>query len=192
MKEYDNVDYNDEEKDLKTELELDEHVFEPLDEEEGINNDLFDNFEPKDELENENAQIKVNFIPNDESSITPFSKKGPDSITKLDNEDHTTKYKFKVYSEKDVRYWIRHYKHYKNFKKVQNHLRDEGKKVPGISTIQNRIKQLIGQEKYKELTKKYTFNDANKIVKQVGINKTGVPRKILSNPEEFKGVKSKL
>jgi len=167
------VDYNDEEKDLKT--ELNEHVFKPLDEEEGLNNDLFDNFEPKDEIENENAQIKVSFIPNDESSITSFSKKGPDRITKLDNENHTTKYKFKVYSEKDVRYWIHQYKHCKNFKKVQNHLRDEGKKVPGISTIQNRIKELIGQEKYKELTKKYTFNDANKIVKQVGINKTGVP-----------------
>jgi len=192
LKEYDNVDYNDEERDLKTELELDEHVFEPLDEEEGLNNDLFDNFEPKDELENENAQIKVNFIPNDESSITPFSKKGPDRITKLDNENHNTKYKFKVYSEKDVRYWIQQYKHCKNFKKVQNHLRDEGKKVPGISTIQNRIKELVGEEKYKELTKKYNFNDAKKIVKQAGIIKTGTPGKILSNPEEFKGVKSKL
>lgn len=98
----------------------------------------------------------------------------------------------KIYSENDVKYWIQQYKHYKNFKKVQNHLKDEGKKVPGISTLQNRIKELIGQEKYKELTKKYTFNDAKEIVKQAGINKTGIPGKILSNPEEFKGVKSKL
>ncbi len=106
MKEYNNVDYNDEEKDLKTELELDENVFEPLDEEEGLNIDLFNNFEPEYELENDNAQIKGNFIPNDENSITSFSTKEPNRITKQDNSNHTTNYKFKFYSEKDVRYWI--------------------------------------------------------------------------------------
>jgi len=98
----------------------------------------------------------------------------------------------RIYSEMDVRYWIQQYKHYRNFKKVQYHLQDQGIKVPGISTIPNRIKELIGQGEYKELMKKYTFKDANKIVRQAGINKSGVPGKILSDPEEFKGVKSKL
>ncbi|MEE9378821.1 MAG: zinc-ribbon domain-containing protein [Candidatus Lokiarchaeia archaeon] len=98
----------------------------------------------------------------------------------------------KIYSENDVKYWIQQYKHYKSFEKVQNHLRDEGKKVPAISTLKNRIKDLIGPEKYKELMKKYNFSDAKKIVKLTGISKTGVPGKILSDPEEFKGIKSKL
>ena len=110
---------------------------------------------------------------------------------KIDINSHQSNSRI-VYSEKDVRYWIQQYKHYKNFKKVRIHLRDEGKKVPAISTLKTRIKELLGQEKYKELMKKYTFEDTNRIVSQAGINKTGVPGKILSHPEEFKGVKSKL
>jgi hypothetical protein len=97
-----------------------------------------------------------------------------------------------VYSEKDIRYWINQYEHYKSFKKVQDHLRNEGRRVPGISTLQNRIKELIGQEKYKELMKKYSFDDIRKIISQISKSKTGLPGKILSNPEEFQGVKSTL
>ncbi len=100
--------------------------------------------------------------------------------------------KFTVYSEKNIKNWIKQYRHYKNFEKVRNHLRKEGKKVPAISTLKNRIKELLGPEDYKELMKKYTYNDAIKIVAQAGKNKTGVPGKILSSPEEFKGIKSKL
>jgi hypothetical protein len=54
------------------------------------------------------------------------------------------------------------------------------------------MKEFLGPENYKELMKKYTFNDAHNIVAQLGLNKTGVPGKTLSNPEEFNGVKSKL
>ncbi|MBY9010801.1 MAG: hypothetical protein KGD70_00340 [Candidatus Lokiarchaeota archaeon] len=97
-----------------------------------------------------------------------------------------------VYSEIDVRYWIEQYKNYKSFIRVQDHLRDVRKNVPGISTLKNRIKKLIGKEEYKKLVKKYTYNDAKIIVTQIGITKTGKPGKILSNPEELNGVKSKL
>jgi len=62
--------------------------------------------------------------------------------------------KFTVYSEKDVKNWIKQYRHYKNFEKVRNHLREEGKNVPAISTLKNRIKELLGPEDYKELMKK--------------------------------------
>jgi len=51
---------------------------------------------------------------------------------------------------------------------------------------------LMGQEKYKELMKKYTFKDVEKIVKTTSIYRTGEPGRILSKPEEFKTVKSKL
>lgn len=101
-------------------------------------------------------------------------------------------YSRRIYSEMDVRYWIEQYKNYKRFVKVQDHLLSAGKNVPGISNLKNRIKELIGKEEYKKLVKKYTFKDAKKIVTQIGISKTGKPGKILSNPEEFKGVKSKL
>jgi len=120
LKEYDNINYNDEEKALETELELDEDVFEPLDEE-GLDNVHLENFEPKEELEYEGAEITVDFIPSDENSIFPFSKKGADRIPKRDNENHTRNTKFKIYSEKDVRYWIQQYKHNKNYQNVQNH-----------------------------------------------------------------------
>ena len=96
------------------------------------------------------------------------------------------------YSEKHVRDWIQQYKQYKSLERVRNHLHEEGKKVPSISTMKTRMKQLMGEEKYKELMKKYTFKDVEKIVKTNSINRTGVPGKILSKPEEFKTVKSKL
>ena len=192
MKEFDYIEYKDEEKVIKIDLELDENVFEPLVENEELNNDLFEKYEPKDESEKEDPQIKVNFIPYVKNSLITFPKKGNDEVTKLDNEYHTTNYNPKFYSEKDVRYWIQQYKYYNNFKKLQNHLRVEGKKVPAISTVQKRIKELVGQEKYKELMRKYTFNDAKKLVAQTGKIKTGISGKILSNSEEFKDVKSKL
>jgi hypothetical protein len=193
LKDNNNSDYNDEIEVSENEFKMDENVFEPFDEEEeGIDNGLFENYEPFDELENKDSQIKVDFIPNDENSKMDSSKKRAVEITSLDNENYTLNTKFKIYSEKDVRYWIQQYKHCKSFKKVQNHLRDEGKKVPAISTLKNRIKELLGSEQYKELIKRYTFADAIKIVSQTGIRKTGVPGKILSSPKEFKGIKSKL
>ena len=96
------------------------------------------------------------------------------------------------YSEKDVKYWIQQYKQYKSLERVRNHLREERKKIPSISTLKTRMKQLMGEEKYKELMKKYTFKDVEKIVKTTSIYRTGEPGRILSKPEEFKGVKSKL
>ncbi|HUW90795.1 MAG TPA: hypothetical protein VMV43_09775 [Candidatus Nanopelagicaceae bacterium] len=192
MKECDNKEYSDEKKVLKTELELDENEFKPLDEVEGLYDNLIENFEPKDELENEDPQIKIDFIPYDINSLETFSKRGNDEFTKLEIDYHPNNYKYKFYSEKDVRSWMQQYKNYKYFKKVQNHLRAEGEMAPAISTIQNRIKLLLGKEKYKEFVRKYTFNDAKMIVSQMGISKTGISGKILSNPEDFKGVKSKL
>lgn len=40
MKENNTIDYDDKERDLKTELDLDDNAFEPLDEEEGFNDEL--------------------------------------------------------------------------------------------------------------------------------------------------------
>ena len=192
MKENNTIDYDDKERDLKTELDLDDNAFEPLDEEEGFNDELFENYEPKDELENGEAEIKVNFIPNDENSTISFSKKRSNGITKLDNENNSLKSEFKIYSEKDARYWIQQYKQYKSMERVRNHLREESKKMPSISTMKTRMKQLIGEEKYKELMRKYTFKEVEKLVKTTSIYRTGEPGKILSKPEEFKTVKSKL
>ena len=62
------------------------------------------------------------------------------------------------YSEKHVRDWIQQYKQYKSLERVRNHLHEEGKKVPSISTMKTRMKQLMGEEKYKELMKKYIKN----------------------------------
>ena len=137
------------------------------------------NYKPKNKIKPH--ELAANYKPKNKIQI-------PENAPKTTPQSNPRR----VYSERDVRYWIQQYKHYKNFNKVQNHLRDEGKRVPGISTLKNRIKELIGQEKYKELMKKYPFDDANKIVSQAGIIKTGAPGKILSGPEEFKGVKSKL
>ncbi|MFX0083143.1 MAG: zinc-ribbon domain-containing protein [Candidatus Hodarchaeota archaeon] len=192
MKEYDNIDNNDEEKVLKTEIELDETDYKPLDEEEGLVNDFYVNYELKDELENENTEIVIDFIPNDEKNFIHSLKKEVGITKKLDNEKHTLNSKFKNYSEKDVRYWIQQYNQYKSMERVRNHLREESKKTPSISTMKTRMKQLMGEEKYKELMKKYTFEEAKKIIELAGLNKTGEPGKILSKPEEFKGVKSKL
>ena len=156
--------------------------------------ELLPNYTPKNKIER--LTLPPNYKPKNkiERSTLPPNYKPKNKIQRPENAPKIIPQSKsrRIYSEKDVRYWINQYKHYKNFKKVQNHLRDEGKKVSGISTLQNRIKELIGQEKYKELMKKYTFDDANKIVSQAGINKTGLPGKILSDPEEFKGVKSKL
>ncbi|MHA2282909.1 MAG: hypothetical protein ACXAC5_18865 [Promethearchaeota archaeon] len=153
--------------------------------------------------QSKNKIIRPKFDPNQKSknkiTIPKYSL-----ITKTNNKPQNSRIKTipsqpkslnldnKRYSEKDVRNWITYYQKYKNYERVQNQLRGEGKKVPAISTLKNRIKELIGKEKYKELMKKYTFDDAIKIVYQAGISKTGVPGKILSYPNEFKGVKSKL
>ncbi len=153
------------------------------------------NYKPKNKIEQHtlppNYTPRNKILPPGDSEVQPQRLKIDPPPQRPLNEIRIRNTR-KIYSDNDVRYWIQQYKHYKNFKKVQNHLRDEGKKVAGISTIQSRIKELIGQEKYKELTKKYNFSDAKKIVKLTGIIKTGTPGKILSDPEEFKGVKSKL
>jgi len=139
------------------------------------------NYKPKNKIERH--ALPPNYKPKNEIKPyeLPLNYTPKNKIQRADNAPKITSPSIhqRIYSEKDVRYWIQQYRNYKNFKKVQNHLRDKDKKVPSISTLKTRIKELLGQEKYRELMKKYTFDDANKIVSQAGISKTGVPVKIL-------------
>ncbi|MFW9897455.1 MAG: hypothetical protein ACFFD7_16745 [Candidatus Thorarchaeota archaeon] len=170
MKDYDYMDYKNEDNHLTSKNKSDENFFEPYDEKE-LDDGSFQQFEVKNESEDDEQRLEINFIPRDEKDVN---------------------HRFRKYSAKDVKYWIQLYKKYKSFSKVRNHLDSEGKELPAISTLKIRIKELIGNKRYKELMKKYTFDDAIKFVSQVSIDRTGIPGKILSNRNEFKGVKSML
>ena len=140
------------------------------------------------------SQKAKNRIPNSRDSHITKTKNEPQisTIKIIPNQTKSLNLGNNRYSEKDVRNWITYYKKFRNYKIVLNKLREDGQKIPGITTMRSRIKKLIGAENYKDLMKKYTFSDLKGIVKQVGIDKTGATGKILSIPQEFKGVKSKL
>jgi len=154
-------------------------------------NEDYDEFD--DDPEKNKEIIENNWDVTDEDEENPnFESKWEPNLEKP--PEKTIDKRKTLYSDEYVQYWVDLYREHKTFEKVRKVLRMEEKKVPGLYTIQKRMKLLLGSEEYKKLTqrKKYSFKDIIEIVKQRSIERTGVPGKLLSKKEDYKLVKSKL